>query len=95
MAYRIIISPQAQVDIEDAFDFYATRSETAPSGFINDIEEAYSNLSLNPFYRVRYKDFRVLPLKRFPFILIFLIDDDTVIIKGCFHTSKNTSKYPR
>ena len=95
MAYKIIVSPQAQIEIEDAFDFYSTKSEIAPSEFIIDIEDAYANLSVNPFYRIRYKNLRALPLKRFPFMLIFLIEENVVIIKACFHTSKNTSKYPK
>lgn len=95
MAYKIVITLRAQIEIEDAFDFYATKSAVAPAEFIAEIEEAYSRLSLNPFYLVRYKNLRTLSLKKFPFLLIYLIEDDTVIIKACFHTSKNTSKYPK
>ncbi len=95
MAHKIIVTLRAQLEIEDAYDFYAMSSTVAPTDFIAEIEDAYRKLSLNPFYLIRYKNFRALPLKKFPFILIYLIEENTVVIKACFHTSKNTSKYPK
>jgi hypothetical protein len=69
MAYKIIVSPRAQKEIEDAIDFYAIRNADAPKLFISYLIEAYHILEVNPFFRVRYKNIRSLKLKRYPYSL--------------------------
>jgi toxin ParE1/3/4 len=54
MAYKIIVSPRAQKEIENAIDYYALYSEDATVNFIVSIKEAYETLNTNPFFKVRY-----------------------------------------
>ena len=49
MAYKIIISPRAQKEIENAIDYYALYSVNAPSNLITMLKEAYAVLATNPF----------------------------------------------
>jgi hypothetical protein len=39
---------------------------------------------------------RAIPIKGFPYLLFFIVDDinQEVQIRACFHTSKNPGKYP-
>lgn len=62
MAYKIIVSPFAQKEIENALDYYALYSTEAPVNFIAVLKEAYGTLETNPFFRVRYKNIRALKL---------------------------------
>lgn len=94
MAYRLVVSPSAQKDIENAFDYYSEVSTQTPLRFINAIEKAYHTLEINPYFRILYKNFRAIPLKKFPFVLVYIVNDDEIIIKACFHTAKSTKKYP-
>ncbi len=96
MEYKVVVTPLAQKDIEKSIEYYAEVSADTPLRFINAIENAYEALKVNPHFRVLYKNFRALPLKKFPFILVFIINEkNEVIIKACFHTSKSTKKYPK
>jgi len=52
MAYKIIVSPRAQKEIENATDYYALYSVDAPANFISSLKEAYETLETNPFFRV-------------------------------------------
>lgn len=96
MAYKIKILKRAQIEIDDAFDYYSKISNSALKNFADELQEAYRRLEFNPKYQVRYKDFRALPLKSFPFILIFIIDEaeKTVKIYSVFNTHQNPEKYP-
>jgi plasmid stabilization system protein ParE len=97
MAYKIIVSSRAQKEIENAIDYYALYSLEAPVNFIASLKEAYGTLETNPFFRVRYKNFRTLNIKRFPHSLYFIINEDknTVRVLSCFHNKRNPNKRPR
>ncbi len=97
MAYKIIISPRAQSEIEKAIDYYALHSINAPENFIFSLKEAYKTLETNPFFISRYKNVRALKIKRFPYSLYFIINNNqkTVQILSCFHNKRNPSKRPR
>ena len=96
MAYKIIISPRAQKEIENAIDFYALYSSNAPRSFIIMLKETYTILETSPFFRIRYKNIRALKLKKFPYSLYFVINqnNNTVKILSCFHNKKSPNKRP-
>lgn len=96
MAYKIIVSPRAQKEIENAIDYYALYSMDAPKNFIAVLKEAYASLETNPFFRVRYKNVRTLKIRRFPHSLYFTINEDknTVRVLSCFHDKRNPNKRP-
>lgn len=97
MAYKVIISPRAQKEIENAIDYYAFHSSSAPAKFISDLKQAYDILANNPFFLIRYKNVRAFNLEKFPHALYFVINENKNIVKvlSCFHNKRNPSKRPR
>lgn len=98
MAYKIIVSPRAQKEIENAIDYYALYSTDAPSNFIATLKEAYNFLATNPFSsRVRYKNIRALKLTKFPYSLYYDVNvsQNKVRLLACFHNKRNPNKRPR
>ena len=95
MAFKVIVSPLAQNDIENSLEYYLEVSTDAPVKFIEELENAYVTLESSPYFKIIYKNYRAFPLKRFPFILVYQINNDEILIKACFHTSKSTKKYPK
>jgi toxin ParE1/3/4 len=75
MAYRVIVSPRAQKEIENAIDYYALYSIDAPKHFVTTLKETYNILADNPFSRVRYKNIRAFKIRRFPYLLYFVIKE--------------------
>ena len=96
MAYKIIVSPRAQKEIENAIDFYALYSNNAPFNFIATLKKAYNSLALNPIHRVCYKNIRALKLPKFPYTLYFVVNQaqNTVKVLSCFHNKRNPNKRP-
>lgn len=96
MVYKIIISPRAQKEIENAIDYYALYSTDAPVNFISAVKEVYKTLESNPFFVVRYKNTRALKLKNYPHSLYFTINENKNIVKilSCFHNKRNPKKKP-
>jgi plasmid stabilization system protein ParE len=94
--YKIIISPLAQKEIENAIDYYTLYSENAPLNFIAAVSAAYAVLKLNPFERIRYKNIRAVKLKKFPYSLYFIIDENRNLVRilSCFHNKRNPDARP-
>ena len=97
MAYSIIVSPRAQIEIEYAIDYYALNSENAPSKFIFVLQEAYKTLKINPFFSMRYKNVRALKLNKFSYSLYFTIIEEQKIVQvlSCFHNKRNPVTRPK
>lgn len=96
MAYNIAILPEAQQEIQKAYDYYGNLTVLALTNFDAELEEVYNNLEINPFYQVRYKHLRAIPFKSYPFLVFFDVDQEnrTIYIYSIFHTSQNPEKYP-
>ena len=96
MVYKISISPRAQKEIENAIDYYALYSIDAPVDFISELKDAYNTLETNPFFRICYKNVRFFKLKKFPYSLYFIIDENQNIVRvlSCFHNKRNPDKRP-
>ncbi|WP_410493643.1 type II toxin-antitoxin system RelE/ParE family toxin [Chryseobacterium sp. 18068] len=55
---------------------------------------AEKTLKQTPFFQKIHNDFHRLPLRVFPFIIIYKIEKETIKIFRVFHTSQNPEKYP-
>ena len=97
MIYKIIISPRAQKEIENAIDFYYEKSIDAPKLFIKSLKGAYKTLEFNPFFKVHYKNIRALKIKKFPHSLYFTINEEKNIVRvlSCFHNKRNPEQRPK
>ena len=96
MEYRIIISPRAQKEIENAIDYYASSSVDAPINFIVSLQKAYKKLNRNPLFGIRYKNIRALKIRKFPYLLYFVVNEKLLTVKvlACFHGRRNPKRRP-
>ena len=96
MIYKIIVSPRAQKEIENAIDYYTLYSIDAPVHFVSSLKDAYLSLIANPFLRLRYKNIRAIKMKKFPYSLYFVIreDSNTIRILSCFHDKRPPNNRP-
>ncbi|MCO5249705.1 MAG: type II toxin-antitoxin system RelE/ParE family toxin [Chitinophagales bacterium] len=96
MAYKVFVSQRAQKEIEAAIDYYAQYSENAPRNFKANLKEAYNILELNPFFEIRYKNIRAMKIKKYPYSLYFVINEDEnkIRVLSCFHDKINPTKRP-
>jgi len=65
--------------------------------FLSAIEKELDSLSTNPFHQIRYKDYRMLRIRKFPYLLVYYISEDnhTVYISAVFHGLQHPRKRPK
>jgi hypothetical protein len=96
MAFITVIDPLALEDVQRAIDFYDEKRVGLGEKFNTAFDKHIAALSINPFYQLRYKDYRALPIKKFPYLILFYIveSSQTVYIVSVFNTSQDTDKRP-
>ncbi|MBC7641549.1 MAG: hypothetical protein H7174_04310 [Flavobacterium sp.] len=94
--YSIAVSLNAQEEIENIEALYFKISHKISDKFVLNLSHAYTILERNPFFGIRYKNYRAVTIEKFPYLLFYEIDEinKKIYILSCFHASINSEKYP-
>jgi toxin ParE1/3/4 len=97
MSYKIVVTPDAIKNIENAVNYYKFEvSDKVAKLFINDYQKTFKDIQKTKYFQYFFEDFRGKPMKKFPFIVFYTINEEikVIFIKAVFHTSQNPGKYP-
>jgi hypothetical protein len=93
MEFELLIQPPALDDIQEAIDYYDFQKDGLGEEF--EEEEEVNNylisISKTKFFQVRYDEVRCLPLKRFPYMIHYSVDEDKklIIVRAVFNTHRS------
>ena len=89
--WKVEFSPESLSDVQNALSYYLEKGVQTGEAFIQELEKGVGSLQINPYYQIRYKEIRCLPLIKFPFMIHFELDEKKKQVKilGCIHTSLN------
>jgi hypothetical protein len=96
MTRKIVLLPLAQKEIRSAIEHYQQISPELGARF-QDYLDGYISLlqSGTVDFALKKGVFREIPLKRFPFLVIYeVLDLQTVLIHSLFNTHQNPDKKP-
>tara|TARA_R110000868_G_scaffold390176_1_gene659746 strand:+ start:1442 stop:1738 length:297 start_codon:yes stop_codon:yes gene_type:complete len=95
MAYKIKTEPEAHDDIQEGIDWYNEQKPGLGRKFHAEVKAYFKKLKTNPFFQVRYDDVHCLPIKKYPYMIHFSIDETNknVTVKAVFNTSKDPKKW--
>ena len=98
MSYKIKLDPLARLDIEDNIDWYNQQQPKLGNRFYKHVKETLKLIKQNPFsFPVKYKNTRSVPVKKFPFTIHYLVDNENknVAILSVFKTVQNPTKWEK
>ena len=89
--YSVIFTQAARAELIDAQDWYEAEATGLGRRFRAAIDALTERMSVNPRqFPVVFKNVRRALLRRFPYSLFFIIeDDDTLLVIACFHASRD------
>ena len=95
MAYKLVIKPEVYTDIQSGIDWYNSKQEGLGRRFFEAIEKEYAVLKKAPVFQVRYDDVHCLPVKKFPYMIHFIVEEDAkvVVVLGVINTYLNPNKW--
>ena len=94
--YKAIISDSAKADIKDSAKWYNKQQKGLGKRFTQSIKKCIKDIQQHPEgFQVRYKNCRIGIPEKFPYLVIYNIDNDNkvVVIIVVFHSSKNPQKW--
>jgi hypothetical protein len=94
MGFKIVFETSVYNEIEDAISYYESKQLGLGEEFFNYLEGYFKTLeNQKVLFEIKRKPvFRELPLKRFPFVIIYEILKNQVIIYSVFNTFQNPTK---
>jgi toxin ParE1/3/4 len=96
MTYRIIVRPEAEREIQEAFDWYEERSEGLGAEFLRAADACLSAVQRTPdASQIVHGEVRRALLRKFPYALFYLVREDMIVVLACFHVKRNPGDWQR
>ena len=86
MKYKVIVRPEAEDDLKEAFAWYEDKRAGLGYDFLLQVDGGLNFIRKNPeIYPIEYKGTRKHLIKRFPYKIIYLVKEEKIIILTVIH----------
>ncbi|HZR45920.1 MAG TPA: type II toxin-antitoxin system RelE/ParE family toxin [Candidatus Manganitrophaceae bacterium] len=90
MKYAVIIRPEAENDLAEAFSWYEEQRRGLGHDFLLQVDAGLRFLERNPeSHPPEYQETRKHLIKKFPYKIIYLVKDGKIIVLAFFHAKRN------
>jgi toxin ParE1/3/4 len=92
---KLLYTDRSKDDVELSFAWYERQRKGLGFEFLDCVEASLQNIMNNPeMYQVRYSRFRGCPIRRFPFLIFYSIEDNVIVVQSVFHNRQDPKKSP-
>ncbi|MGO9014962.1 MAG: type II toxin-antitoxin system RelE/ParE family toxin [Dissulfurispiraceae bacterium] len=89
MTYDLRFLPEVEEDIVNGYVWYETKSRGLGEDFLRMFYVCANEILCNPLlYRKVHLNFRRRLLRRFPYAIYFMIENDQIVVFGLFHCAR-------
>ena len=90
MTLQIYIRSEAETDLDDAAVWYQTQLAGLGYEFLDEIKKTLQVMADNPeIFQVIYKDVHRAVVQRFPFVIYYQVEEETIVVLAIIHASRN------
>jgi plasmid stabilization system protein ParE len=94
MSRRLIVRPEAEAEMADAFDWYEYRVPGLGSEFLLCVDAVFNTILRNPQqFPCIYRIVRRVLVRRFPYEVFFVEDEERVVVLSVFHAKRNPKRW--
>ena len=92
MKYKLIVRPEAEAKLEEAYVWYEQQVAGLGSQFLLAVDVVIHAIRRNPLqYPIAHKDLRRALTRKFPFQIFFVMHDTQIVIISVFHGMRDPS----
>lgn len=96
MSYWIEVRDLASKEFIDAYLWYEDQRNGLGEEFHDEVQEQFAFFRERPERFAKWRGpYRKINLKRFPYIIVFQVLKDVVVVYSVFHSSRNPSRWGR
>ena len=93
MSYAVVFKEEAQKDISEAYNWYESKLANLGEGFLAELEVYVKTLEREPqIFQIRNANRRYCPLKRFPYLIVYEIEQKEIVVYAVFNTYQHPSR---
>ncbi len=94
MAVELILAPEAEQDIAEAYAWYEQRRTGLGEDFLTRVDACIHAICRSPEMHQRvYENHRRGLVRKFPYAVFYEFENDTVTVYCVFHTSRDPQKW--
>lgn len=89
MNFILKVQLEATLDLQEAFDWYEIQQPGLGYEFIAEVENGFKKICSHPeYFKAINERFRRIKISRFPYLIIYEVENITVIINSVRHGSR-------
>ena len=93
MPVELVIAPEAELDIAEAYLWYEGRRAGLGEEFLSSVDACLESIRRPEMYPVVHEGYRRSLIRRFPYAVFYEPSEATVTIYAVFHTSRDPDKW--
>jgi plasmid stabilization system protein ParE len=96
MEYPLIVGPEAEAELTMARDWYEERRAGLGREFLHAVGDAFDRIQQNPLgYAPTYKHVRQLLIRRFPYVVCYTFDGNSINVMAVLHGHRDPNEWER
>lgn len=94
MSRRLIVRPDAEADLREAFLWYERQRQGLGDEFLDEVDAALGSIHRYPLmYPVIYKEAHRALTHRFPYGVFYLLGPTSIVAIAVFHSSRDPGEW--
>ena len=95
MKYNLEIKKEAHKDIQEGINWYKSQQKGLDKRFHKAVKNAFEVIGSNPYFQIRYENVRCYSLKKFPYLLHYIVNekDKKIVLLGVVNTYKKPKQF--
>ena len=94
MAAELIVAPEAELDVADAYGWYEARRVGLGEEFLSAVDASVAYIRRNPKANSTVRgEYRRCLVRRFPYAVFYEYSELAVTVYAVLHTSRNPDKW--
>ena len=94
MNRTLVIRPEAEADVDKIRRWYEQQRDGLGADFLLCFEEALEKIRRHPeLYPLVHRQVRRGFVRRFPYGVFYVVDDDRIAVVGVFHASRDPRRW--
>ena len=94
MAAELVVAPEAEADVAEAYAWYGHRRIGLGEEFLSSVDACLEGIRRRPeIYPVVHEAYRRALIRRFPYAIFYEFTEAKVTVYSLFHTSRDPDKW--
>ena len=93
MTYTLVVLDAVTDELQEATLYYESKQSNLGIKLLADWDNTLAALQKNPLgYEKKYKGYRQIQLKKFPYLIVFEIETSTIVVYRFINAHKHPNK---